>query len=45
LLQFSQTPLSEIASVCGFSDQSHFTRAFVQAMGIAPGAWRRSRDS
>ncbi len=45
LLQSSQTPLSEIARVCGFSDQSHFTRAFVQAMGTAPGAWRRSRQS
>ncbi|MCA1407791.1 helix-turn-helix transcriptional regulator [Ensifer sp. IC3342] len=45
LLQFSQTRLSEIASVCGFSDQSHFTRAFVQAMGTTPGAWRRSRQS
>lgn len=45
LLQFSQIQLNEIASVCGFSDQSHFTRAFVQAMGTAPGAWRRSRQS
>nr|WP_237358513.1 MULTISPECIES: AraC family transcriptional regulator [Rhizobium] len=45
LLQFSQTPLSEIARVCGFVDQSHFTRSFVRAMGIAPRAWRRSRQS
>ncbi|MBW9066002.1 helix-turn-helix transcriptional regulator [Rhizobium herbae] len=45
LLQFSQTRLSEIASLCGFSDQSHFTRAFVQATGATPGAWRRSRQS
>lgn len=45
LLQFSQTSLKEIARICGFSDQSHFTRAFVQVMGAAPGAWRRSRQS
>ncbi|OHV78115.1 AraC family transcriptional regulator [Ensifer sp. LCM 4579] len=45
LLQFSQTSLKEIATICGFSDQSHFTRAFVQVMGAAPGAWRRSRQS
>ncbi|WP_436083997.1 helix-turn-helix domain-containing protein [Pararhizobium sp. LjRoot235] len=45
LLQFSQTPLREIATICGFSDQSHFTRAFAQAMGAAPGAWRRRRQS
>ncbi|OCP05669.1 MULTISPECIES: AraC family transcriptional regulator [unclassified Ensifer] len=43
LLHFSQTPLSEIATACGFSDQSHFTRAFVQAVGTTPRVWRRSR--
>ncbi|WP_026616641.1 AraC family transcriptional regulator [Ensifer aridi] len=45
LLQFSQAPLSEIACLCGFSDQSHFTRAFLHATGATPGAWRRSRQS
>ncbi|WP_414650751.1 AraC family transcriptional regulator [Ensifer sp.] len=45
LLQFTQTPLSEIATTCGFSDQSHFTRAFVQAAGATPRLWRRSRQS
>ncbi|WP_104666047.1 AraC family transcriptional regulator [Ensifer adhaerens] len=45
LLQFTQTPLSEIATSCGFSDQSHFTRAFVQAAGATPRLWRRSRQS
>lgn len=45
LLQFSKTPLSEIAMACGFSDQSHFTRAFVQAVGATPRLWRRSRQA
>ncbi|MCY1249297.1 HTH-type transcriptional activator RhaR [compost metagenome] len=45
LLQFSPTSLSEIATACGFSDQSHFTRAFVQAVGATPRQWRRSRQS
>lgn len=45
LLQFTRTPLSEIATACGFSDQSHFTRAFVQAAGATPRLWRRSRQS
>jgi AraC-like DNA-binding protein len=34
--------LAEIAAECGFSDQSHFTRTFTHATGIAPGRWRRT---
>lgn len=41
LLRDSALPLAEIAAACGFSDQSHFTRAFSQAEGVSPGAWRR----
>lgn len=33
--------LSEIASACGFADQSHFTRVFTQMVGVSPGVWRR----
>ncbi|WP_172331848.1 AraC family transcriptional regulator [Mangrovicoccus sp. HB161399] len=32
--------MAEIALACGFSDQSHFTRQFVQATGLPPGRWR-----
>ena len=32
--------LSDVATECGFSDQSHFTRVFRQTVGISPGAWR-----
>jgi AraC family transcriptional regulator len=34
--------LSDVATECGFSDQSHLTRVFRQTVGISPGAWRRA---
>jgi AraC family transcriptional regulator len=34
--------LSDVAAHCGFSDQSHLTRAFKQTVGVSPGAWRRA---
>jgi transcriptional regulator GlxA family with amidase domain len=34
--------LAEIAIVCGFADQSHFTRVFGAHTGQAPGVWRRN---
>jgi AraC family transcriptional regulator len=34
--------LSDVAAECGFSDQSHLTRAFRQTVGQSPGAWRRA---
>jgi AraC-like DNA-binding protein len=34
--------LSDVATECGFSDQSHLTRAFRQTVGVSPGAWRQS---
>jgi len=36
-----QYTLADIAAACGFSDQSHFTRAFVGATGTSPGNWRK----
>jgi AraC-like DNA-binding protein len=41
LLTNSATPLAEIAGMCGFADQSHFSRVFARMMGTSPGAWRR----
>jgi AraC family transcriptional regulator len=43
LLLTSDKPLAEIASACGYSNQSHLTRAFGQAVGISPGLWRRTK--
>jgi AraC family transcriptional regulator len=41
LLEDSAIPLVEVADMCGFADQSHFSRVFARAMGASPGAWRR----
>ncbi len=41
VLADSATPLVEVADMCGFADQSHFSRVFARAMGSSPGAWRR----
>lgn len=38
-------PLTRIAHLHGFCDQSHFTRIFRRETGIAPQAWRRIRGS
>jgi AraC family transcriptional regulator len=35
--------LAEIALICGFADQSHFTRTFARLAGVPPGTWRRLR--
>lgn len=35
-------PLVEIAFICGFSDQSHFSRVFKQQTGTTPGVYRSS---
>jgi transcriptional regulator GlxA family with amidase domain len=41
ILASSDTPLVEIAGMCGFADQSHFSRVFARIIGASPGAWRR----
>jgi AraC family transcriptional regulator len=41
MLSTSET-LSQIAVACGLADQAHLCRCFRQAMGMTPGAWRRS---
>ena len=37
----SNEPVGQIASDCGFFDQSHFTRAFRKHTGLAPSHYRR----
>src|SRR5262245_59230515 len=42
-LRESDAPVAEIASACGYSDQSAFTRAFRQTVGYSPSEYRASR--
>lgn len=43
-LEDRNLPLAEIAQLCGFADQAHFTALFGRRMGVTPGAWRRARS-
>jgi AraC-like DNA-binding protein len=36
----ADVPLADAAAASGFADQSHMTRQFKRAYGIAPGMWR-----
>ena len=40
LLSDHERPLVEIAFLCGFADQSHFSRVFKRRTGMTPGAYR-----
>jgi AraC family transcriptional regulator len=35
--------LTEVATLCGFADHSHFSRAFLKVVGLTPTAWLHSR--
>ena len=41
LLQTSNLTLAEIATICGFSSQSHLNAAFKRDADMSPGRWRR----
>jgi AraC family transcriptional regulator len=43
LLQNSTVPLAELALICGFGNQAHFSQAFKTRVGTSPGTWRRYR--
>jgi AraC family transcriptional regulator len=45
LLSKSDSSLGEVGLICGFADQSHFTRVFTQIAGVTPGVWRRNAGS
>jgi AraC family transcriptional regulator len=40
LLARTRQPIVDVALECGFSDQSHFTKHFHRAFGVAPGKYR-----
>lgn len=41
LLQASSALISEIALICGLSDQPHLNRLFRRIVGLPPSSWRR----
>lgn len=41
LLELEAMSIAQIATECGFADQSHFTRAFKNLIGMTPARWRR----
>jgi AraC family transcriptional regulator len=43
LLIQRQIPLSDVAILSGFADQSAMTRTFVNCVGVSPGRWRREQ--
>jgi AraC family transcriptional regulator len=42
LMKETHLTLAEIASACGFSDQSHLTRVFSERLDMTPGQWRKT---
>jgi AraC family transcriptional regulator len=45
LMLTTREPLSHIALICGFADQSHLTKVFRRMVGDVPIAWRRQNVS
>jgi AraC family transcriptional regulator len=43
LLLSTRLTLAEVASKCGYTDQSALNRSFKRVLGESPGQWRRSR--
>lgn len=44
LLAATPTPLAEIANVCGFADQSHFSSTFKRVVGLTPARFRETHS-
>ncbi|MDD7652976.1 MAG: helix-turn-helix transcriptional regulator [Candidatus Faecousia sp.] len=42
LLRQPGVPIAEIAGLCGFEDQSYFTRVFKKQTGISPKQYRNN---
>lgn len=44
LLKTSETPIAQIGALCGFEDQSYFTRVFKQQTGLSPKKYRQTQS-
>lgn len=45
LLAATQTPIAEVAALCGFEDQSYFSRVFRQGTGVSPKRFREANQN
>jgi len=45
LIVYSDYSLSQVASMCGFASDSHFTRVFTKYVGLTPGQCRRAHPA
>ena len=43
LLKTSEIPIAQIGALCGFEDQSYFTRVFKQQTGLSPKKYRQNQ--
>ena len=44
LLKTSEIPIAQIGALCGFEDQSYFTRVFKQQTGLSPKKYRNNES-
>jgi AraC family transcriptional regulator len=44
LMRSTDETLTQIAYICGFADQPHFSTVFKRESGTSPTQWRRARD-
>jgi AraC family transcriptional regulator len=45
LMAVTRSPIADIATMVGFADQSHFTKAFRRVTGTTPRYWRIDRNT
>lgn len=43
LMRSTDEILAQIALICGFADQAHFSKVFKREAGVSPMQWRRTR--
>lgn len=43
LLRIEKLPVAHVAGIVGYSDQAHFTAAFVRHTGLPPARWRETQ--
>jgi AraC family transcriptional regulator len=43
LMRSTNEALAQIADICGFADQAHFSKVFKREAGASPMQWRRTR--